>query len=65
MIFVVRFDVPDSAPCYAGFAKDGALGFAPTTETAIHCETEEIAERWLRNGYGHLAEYGTVEELKS
>lgn len=61
--FAVRFDFPEAdGPVYAGAYK-GAAGFAPTLLTADLFDTAEIAERFLRNGYGPAREFGRVIDV--
>lgn len=62
--YAVRFDLEDSPPIYAGKMSDGALGFANTLETAEVWPSEEIAARFLANGYGpNMGAAGSVVEV--
>lgn len=63
-LWVIRFDFPEEgAPVlYAGEYK-GGLGYAPTTKTALQWINPETPARILANGYGSMAEYGSVVEL--
>jgi hypothetical protein len=65
MGYAICFDWPEmnGEPMFAGWHK-GAPGFAPQLETAAKFETEEEAERMLKNGYGpSVAVYGKVVEV--
>ena len=57
--YAIRFDWPEGS-LYAGF-HNGAAGWAPTLDTAILCDSEEEAQRWIDNGYGEAGKkYGKV-----
>ena len=66
MGFTIQFDFGDGAPpWYAGLFK-GALGFAPTLESALIWSERETAERFLENGYGSAGTtHGRVIEVTS
>jgi hypothetical protein len=58
-MYAIRFDFPEGSVLYAGLHK-GAMGWAPTLDTAIKLDTEEAAQNHLEHGYGASAIYGTV-----
>lgn len=60
--YAIQFDFEEGT-LYAGRHK-GALGWAPTLLTALICDTEEEAQRWLENGYGAAKQYGRVIEVE-
>jgi len=62
--YAIRFDFPDTdEPLYAG-DYGGALGFAPTLVTARLWDDAEVAQRFLKNGYGTIAVHGRVVAVK-
>lgn len=54
----IRFDV-DGRTMYAG-AHKGAMGWAPTMETAMRFDSPESAGRHAANGYGAMARYAVI-----
>ncbi len=50
--WMIRFDLGDSQPIYAGITHDRAWGWAPTPATAETFVSEEAASRALENAYG-------------
>lgn len=67
MKYAICFDFTEGiGPVFAGMARDNSLGFAATLETAEIFDTEEAAERTLKNAYGaETAAYGSVVEVPS
>ena len=66
MTYAICFDFPDAAgdPLFAGWLKDGGIGFSPTLEKAARFETELVAERVLANSFGSaIGEFGSVVEV--
>lgn len=63
--FAIRFDFPgDDDPIFAGLHK-GALGFAPSLQTAMLYGSSDEAYRYLHNGYGEETQkWGRVIEVK-
>lgn len=58
MAYLIEFRYPERT-LWAGKFKDG-LGWAPTPDTALRFDSEEVAGRTLANGYGPSAEYGFI-----
>ncbi len=64
MRYAIEFNFGDTVAIeYAGLHK-GAMGWAPSLDTAQLYDTREEAERWLCNGYGAAKRYGRVIEVQ-
>ena len=57
--YAIRFDFPEGQTLYAGRHK-GALGWAPTLDSALILDNRETARRYLLNGYGAATIYGHI-----
>lgn len=64
MPYAIKFTFDDNSVVYSGLTPDGVLGFAPTLDSAERYSSEEVAQRFLKNGYATtLEEYGEVIEV--
>lgn len=58
--YTIRFTFPDTdTPMFAGDHK-GALGWAPTIDTALIWDSPDTAAQFLRDGYGVSKRWGEV-----
>lgn len=66
MTFAICFDFPETTtgPFFAAIV-EGAAGWTNNLETAERFDSEDIADRFLANGYGETAAFGTVVEIAS
>lgn len=63
--YAIRFDFPErDEPLFAGEHK-GALGWAPTLQTALLFDDADKAAAHLANGYGAAKIYGRIVSVKA
>ena len=63
--YAICFDYDDGGdPWFAGRAANGTMGWAPSLATAELFDSEDAAERTLKNAYGPASQQcGTVVEV--